>query len=504
MNKTFYVTTAIPYVNASPHIGFAMEIIEADALARYHSLVGEDSYFLTGTDEHGSKLYKLAKEQGINPQEICDENAEKYEGLKKLLNLSNNDFIRTTDKKRHYPASQKLWQKLVDSGDIYKGSYDGLYCSGCEAFLNEKDLLDGKCPTHKKEPDKLSEENYFFKLSNYTEQILDMIESNLYEIVPAFRKNEILNVIKNGLHDVSFSRPKEVLPWGIPVPGDDSQVMYVWCDALSNYISALDYLNDGNLFIKFWQNCDQIVHVIGKDIVRFHVAIWPAMLLAAGIQIPHKVLVHGFITSEGQKMSKSLGNVVDPVEVVQTYGTDPLRYYLLSEIPVGKDGDFSLKRFEELYSSDLANNLGNLVNRVISMIGRYEVDLTKKDEELKLEIEETWKNYHSRWEKYELQLACHDIRELLVRGNQYIEQKKPWELAKIDRDSLEKVLFCLYELLRAASAMLAPIMPEASSRLRQKLGLKEIKTFSEEEEWGSINKAKLDLGEPLFPRLETK
>lgn len=277
--------------------------------------------------------------------------------------------------------------------------------------------------------------------------------------------------------------------------------MYVWCDALTNYISALGYKEEGELYEKFWKG-DEVVHVIGKDILRFHVVIWPAMLLAAGVPLPKKALVHGFITSQGKKMSKSLGNVVDPLEIVRKYGLDPFRYYLLNEIPMGKDGDFSYARFEELYNANLANNLGNLVNRVLSMIKRYEVDLSLQDDELRAEINKSWQAYHQHFEKFDLHLVCQEITKILMRGNQYIEQKKPWELAKQDQEALGKVLFNLYELLRATSSMLAPIMPETSEKLRQKLGLRELLIFSEEETWGSQKNPKLEVGEPLFPKLE--
>jgi len=503
MPKTFYVTTAIPYVNSNPHIGFALEILEADALARYHRLLGEDVRFLTGTDDHGSKIYKLAQSEGVTPQEICDRYAVKFEELKDLLALSNDDFIRTTDQKRHYPGAQELWRRLVKSGDIYKGNYEGLYCSGCEAYLTEKELVDGKCPTHQTAPEKVSEENYFFKLSKYSKQLEQILEENEYEIVPAFRKTEILNVIKEGLRDISFSRPRSVLPWGIPVPDDDEQVMYVWCDALSNYITALDFAKDGKLYQKFWVKGDQRVHVIGKDIVRFHVAIWPAMLLAAGVPLPHKILIHGFVTSNGQKMSKSLGNVVDPQEMVSKYGVDALRYYLLREIPVGKDGDFNLTRFVELFNSDLANNLGNLTNRVLALLTKSKEFPKQLDQALLDQVEKTEKAYHEHFAKFELHLATEDLVKLLVQANQYVDQQKPWELAKTDQGRLGIVLWSLYEVLRKVSGLLMPIMPGAAGRLREKLGLPALETFKADDQKLDYAKLTPAAGTPLFPRIET-
>src|SRR3989338_8588618 len=307
----FYITTAIAYVNASPHIGHSLEFIQADVMARYHRLRGDDVYFLTGTDEHGVKIYETAKDAGVETKDFVDKNAKKYIALKEILTLSNDDFIRTTEA-RHKTGAKKIWNKMVEAGDIYKDVYKGNYCVGCEAYVPDKDLDEnGNCPIHKKKPKLLEEENYFFRLSKYSDRIRKAIESDELLVLPASRKNEMLNIIgEEGLKDVSFSRPKEVLPWGIDVPNDDSQVMYVWCDALSNYITAMDYENEGEKW-RYWP-CD--VHLIGKDILRFHAGIWIGMLMSADIEIPRAVYVHGFITSEGQKMSKSLGNVVDPLE----------------------------------------------------------------------------------------------------------------------------------------------------------------------------------------------
>ncbi len=386
MLKNFYITTSIAYANAAPHIGYAMEICQADVLARYHRMKSDDVFFLSGTDENGSKIKKTALEKKVDPQKFVDENSAKFQLLLDTLNISNNDFIRTTDKKRHWPAAQKIWNELVKKGDIYKSSYEGYYCVGCEAYLTEKDLIDGKCSNHQKVPEKIKEENYFFKLSKYSKMIQEKIESGELEILPESRKNEILNVIKDGLKDISFSRPKKTLDWGVPVPNDETQTMYVWCDALTNYISALGYGNDyichsreggnpllpqsanlANNFQKYWP---ADIHLIGKDILRFHAAIWPAMLISADLPLPKKIFVHGFITSNGQKISKSLGNIIDPFEVIDKYGVDALRYYLLKEIPSGGDGDFSFERFEEVYQADLANGIGNLVYRVLTMIER--------------------------------------------------------------------------------------------------------------------------------------
>jgi len=322
----FYITTAIIYTNAKPHIGFALEITQADVITRFHRLKGDDVFFLTGSDEHGIKNMRAAKSAGISPQTFVDENTAAAIELTKRLNISNDDYIRTTDNERHWPTAQDIWKKLVKSGDIYKKKYQGKYCAGCETFVKESDLIDGKCPIHDKEPEIIEEENYFFKLSKYQKQLTKILESDEYQIVPNSKKNEMLSFIRQGLDDVSFSRPKKILPWGIPVPDDDTHVMYVWCDALTNYLSGIGYTTDKKKFKKYWP---ADIHLIGKDIMRFHALFWPAMLLSADIPLPKKLLVHSFITSQGKKMSKSLGNVIEPFSQIDKYGTDSVRSHLM-------------------------------------------------------------------------------------------------------------------------------------------------------------------------------
>jgi len=496
----YYVTTSIPYANANPHIGFAMEAIEADFLARYHRMLGDDVYFLTGTDEHGMKIHDTAEELGKTPQEHVDAIASKNKELKELLNLSYDDFIRTTSD-RHKKGAQKLWMKLVESDDIYKDKYEGFYCKGCEAYVTEKDLEDGKCPTHKKEVEKFSEENYYFKLSKYSEKIVELIEKGELKVEPEFRKREFLNVAKEGLHDVSFSRPKDKLSWGVEVPNDPEHTMYVWCDALSNYITALDYENEGELFKKYWP-CDD--HVIGKDIVRFHVGIWIGILLSAGIEIPKRVPIHGFISSGGHKMSKSLNNVISPFDVVEKYGTDPLRYYLLREIPTTEDGDFTIERFEELYNSELANNLGNLMNRVIKMTERYfegkVPEATNNDFEEK--TSKMWKTYHEKIDKFDIKKAAEEVMYLIDDANKYIEDTKPWVLAKEDEKALGNVLYNLLEVLRHVGYALHPFIPETSEKILKVFGAKPlVKDF---EKWGTLKSgSQIKECDQLFPRLET-
>lgn len=495
--KKFYITTAIPYVNAAPHVGFAMEAAQADALRRYHAMKGDETYFLTGVDEHGVKLYDTAKAAGKDTQAFADENAEKFKALKGVLNLSNDGFIRTTSS-YHKKGARKLWSVLFENGDIYKGVYKGNYCSGCEAFIADKDLVDGKCPNHDRVPQVLEEENYFFKLSKYSGKIRELIESGKLLILPESRKNEMLNLIGDGgLRDVSFSRPKSVLPWGIDVPNDDSQVMYVWCDALSNYITALGYGEDDaggggaggdELFKKFWP---ADVHLIGKDILRFHAGVWIGMLLSAKLLIPRAIYVHGFVTSEGKKMSKSIGNVVDPLAYVDEFGVDALRYYLLREIPTGDDGDFSRGRFIELYNSELANNYGNLVSRIFMMVERYcdcEVH-GKSGTEFAEKIAVFWKGYDFGFENFNIKSALESAVALIDFGNKYVDEQKPWALAKVDIKATEAVLFNLLAIVREASMMLSPVIPGKASSVLERLQVLE-------------DGFKVTKGDALFPKIE--
>ena len=530
--KNFYITTSIAYANAAPHIGYAMEICQADVLARYHRMKSDDVFFLSGTDENGSKIKKTALEKKVDPQKFVDENSAKFQLLLDTLNISNNDFIRTTDKIRHWPAAQKLWNKLVETGDIYKSGYEGYYCVGCEAYLTEKDLVNGKCPNHQKAPERVKEENYFFKLSKYSKIIQEKIENGELEILPESRKNEILNVIKDGLKDVSFSRPKKTLDWGVPVPNDETQTMYVWCDALTNYISALGYGESGvhsleyknsslnetnsyrlkpelqnNKFQKYWP---ADIHLIGKDILRFHAAIWPAMLLSANLPLPKKIFVHGFITSGGQKMSKSLGNIIDPFEVVDKYGVDALRYYLLKEIPSGGDGNFSYERFKEIYQADLANGIGNLTARIITLgtkIENWKSPFEKGGwEDFETKIKNTWLNYEKLLNNFRLNEALETTRKLMSACDEYIEQNKPWQL---ESEEKEKVVYNLLESLRHIAWMIYPFMPETSNKIFAQLFAdeqerkKELnKSLKQAQKWGGLKAGtKTKRGEILFPRL---
>lgn len=504
-NKVF-ISTSIPYVNGEPHVGFAMEGIEADAVARYFRLMGKETFFLTGADENGVKIYKTAQAQGIETQALCDQNADKFKKLAETLDFTNNGFIRTTDQEKHWPGAQEMWKRIKLNDDIYMKTYEGLYCEGCETFMTEKELVDGNCPNHKKPPVPISENNYFFKLSKYTDKLKDLITKDEIKVVPSFRKNEILALLEEGLQDVSFSRTRQSLPWGVPVPDDENQVMYVWCDALTNYISGLGFGGKEDAdYQKFWNNEDvERIHVIGKDITRFHLAIWPGMLLSAGVKLPTKVLVHGFITADGEKMSKSLGNVVDPFEYSNQYGVDPLRYYLLREIPVGRDGDFTRQHFEEIYNAHLANGLGNLVNRVVVMLKKNEIDLSNFEDVIEGEkiITEFWDKYKEKMDGLLLNEGVHVVWDLIDFANKKIDQEKPWVLAKNDIERMKNVLVSLLEVVRHIALMLIPILPEAAEKIRIMLGLDEITIIETENQWKGENFTSLNEPKVLFPRLE--
>ncbi len=479
--EKFYITTSIAYTNAPPHIGFALELIQADVLARYNRLQGKDIYFLTGTDEHGTKVEKAAKEAGKTPQEFVDQISQKFQKLTQSLNISNTDFIRTTDTKRHLPAVEKVWKKLQENNDLYKQKYKGFYCSGCEAFLTKKDLVEGKCPHHQKEPQIIEEENYFFRLSKYQDRLKEVIEKDELKIIPEERKNEILSFIAQGLEDISFSRSKKRLKWGFSVPGDDEQVIYVWCDALTNYISALGFATNSDNFQKFWP---ADVHCIGKDILRFHAVYWPAILLSLNLPLPKSILVHGFITVEGQKMSKSLGNVIDPFELVEKYGAEAVRYYLLREIPTTRDGDFSYQKFEKRYNDDLAKGLGNLVARVVGIARKLKAPAcrqarqnskiktppagragTTQSPKLQNNIETAQKKYHKAIEEFKLNEALIVIWELVGFCDKLIEEKRLWEEKEENRQEIEN----LVATIKIIAKLLEPFLPKTSEKIVEQL-----------------------------------
>lgn len=492
MKRKFYITTSIAYTNALPHVGFALELIQADVLARYHRLLGEDVFFLTGTDEHGAKNVRAAEAAGKSPKEFTDKISAKFRELTKTLNISNDDFIRTTDRKRHWPSVKKAWLQLKKNNDIYKKKYRGLYCVGCEAFITRKDLRDGKCAQHQKKPEVVEEENYFFRLSKYSERVAKAIKDNKIQIVPLSRKNEILSFIKRGVEDISCSRPRKDLQWGIPVPEDNTQTVYIWLEALLNYISALEYDKSGVKFKKYWP---ADVQCIGKDIFRFHSLLWPALLTALGLPLPRVIFVHGFITVCGQKMSKSLGNVVDPFLLVKKYGTDPLRYYLLREIPPTEDGDFSYEKFEERYNADLAKGLGNLVARVVTLATKWKMQNVKckmTSQSSKL-INQTRRDYARAFEGFRFNEGLAGIWKLISWCDRYIDRERPWENAhQKSKIKNQKVLYDLLFALANIASMLQPFLPETSRKIFTQLGIQ-----PSDKKW--LFKPKK--GKVLFPRL---
>ncbi|MBR4596887.1 MAG: methionine--tRNA ligase [Opitutales bacterium] len=508
--KNFYITTAIDYANGSPHLGHAYEKVLTDVIARYKRLCGENVRFLTGLDEHGQKVQQSARKAGIEPIAFCDAQAEKFRELCRLLNISNDDYIRTTQE-RHKKVVRQLLQKLFDKGEIYKAQYKGFYSARQEQFLLEKDKNeDGTWPEIFGEVVEITESNYFFKIGKYQEWLVKYISSHEDFIFPRFRAKQVLEFLKEPLNDLCISRPKERLEWGIPLPFDENYVTYVWFDALVNYISAIGYGEPD-----FEKNWPANFHVIGKDIlVPPHAVYWPIMLKALGIEIPQSLLVHGWWLSSGEKMSKSLGNIVNPLDLISQFGTDPFRYFLMREMNVGQDSDFSADQFLTRYTSDLGNDLGNLVSRTLNMSHRYCEGVVKAqqiDEEPEQTLRNLWgQTADAAMQMYEgmqfhtaLETAFNFIRAI----NRYAEQRAPWKLAKSedpqDKLRLETSLACMAEGLRLAAVLLAPIMPQVSEKILNLLGQKSAEKFEGNLAWGqSLLGAKLAPQEILFPRLQ--
>lgn len=462
MGKNLYITTAIPYVNGTPHIGNALDYLLADTWARYQRQNGREVRFQVGTDEHGNKIAAKAAENGLDPQSYTDQMYPNFESLMKKVGAGYTDFIRTTDA-HHKGAVQYIWQQLLPY--IYKGTYQGWYCMGHEAFFTDKEVetTGGVCPDHQTPYEQVSEENYYLKTGEFTDRIREAIEKNKMQIVPEFRKNEFLNLIKDGLPDVSISRPKKNLTWGVPVPGDPDQIMYVWLDALSNYLTVLGY-PDRAEWQEFWP---AEVQVVGKDILRFHAGIWPAMLLGLGVSLPKKLLVHGFVNVGGAKMSKTVGNVVDPNEIIDQYGVDAFRYYFSRHVPTLEDGDFTWEKFENAYNNELANDLGNLVARVANMITKYQAGVIG-DAPLG---EHDMKQYHGAFERLEFNKALDEVWRMVRALNKYIDDVKPWQIAKQkenDSDAephlAEVLAHCAGNLLQIGD-LLVPFMPTTAKAI---------------------------------------
>ena len=491
MKDKFYITTSIPYLNGAPHLGHALEFVQTDILARYNRLLEKDVFFLSGADEHGAKIVRSAESAGKNPKDFVDARVLKFLELIASFGISNNDFLRTSDQKRHWPGAQELWKKMQDAGDIYKSNYKGFYCVGHEAFVTEKDLEDGKCALHKNEPEKIEEENYFFKLSKYSKKVKELIEKNEFKIFPEFRKNEVLNMLEES-QDISFSRPSKDLSWGIPVPDDTTQTMYVWCDALSNYITALGF-GRGDEKMSYWP---ADVHVIGKDIIKFHAIFWPAMLLSAGLPLPSAIFVHGFINNKGEKMSKTTGNVVDPFSLIEKYGKDAVRFYLAHEVSTFGDSDYSEEHFQDVYEGLLVSRLGNLVSRVGKMIQNIggEVDNSSM-EEFVLDIEKIWQDYHGFMKKYEIGEAIKLVWGLIHKLDGYIEENKVYKLIKENPEIAKTKLWFLARFIVSIGWLIKPFLPETSDKILKTFGADD----NQKDSWKKFEVKELI---HLFPRIE--
>ena len=503
----FYITTAIDYVNSQPHLGTAYEKITADVIARYKRLSGIETRFLMGNDEHSQNVYQRAKEEGLDPLAFCDRMETSFRTVWERLDISFDDFIRTTEE-RHRLGVTALVRRIADAGDLYEGAYEGWYCVSCEAFKQEKDLVDGNCSVHQKPPQWIKEKNYFFRLSKYRQRLLEHYASNPDFLQPDIRRNEILRFLEAGLEDISMSRTGQA--WGIPLPHDSDSVVYVWVDALINYLSAVGYGTDDELFETWWPAS---LHVVGKDITRFHCVIWPAMLMSAGLALPHQVFGHGWVHWKGQKMSKSLGTVLDPLEAAERFGPDPLRLYLTKEITYGQDGDFTWERFEDRYNVDLANNLGNLVSRFSSMVHRYREGRleppSRTSGPLAAHADGAVRRYQEAMDAFALHRGIAAAFELIDSTNEFIASVQPWAVAKdMSRAAeLDQQLYDVGEAIRIAALLLWPVMPTSCTKILARIGeTRDVATLRlvSDTQWSTSLARVVTKGDPLWPRLDTR
>ena len=512
--KPFYVTTPIYYVNSVPHLGTAYTTVATDVISRYRRMTGHDVFFLTGLDEHGQKVSQAAEEAGVSPQEWCDSIAPKFEEAWKLLGISNDDFIRTTEE-RHTLGVQAFWTKLHDDGYLYKGRYEGWYCVPCETYYAEDQLVEGECPSCGREVEFLTEDNWFFKLSEFAEPLLAYYEAHPDFVQPETRRNEVVSFVKSGLKDLSISRT--TFEWGIPLPFDEGHVTYVWIDALLNYITAMGYgAKDGELAERFERYWPAQIQFVGKDIIRFHCVIWPAMLMAADLELPETVFAHGFLLTKGEKMSKSKGNAQTPADLIERFGVDAYRYYFMRDVQFGMDGSISMESMVQRYNGDLANDWGNLCSRLFNMTEKY-LDglvpapptdaLTDADETIKALAGVLPEKYEEAMQRLDYVAALEATWDVIKESNRYLEQSEPWNLAKTDqtRPRLEAVLYNALEAVRIAAMFCAPIMPQTSAEVWNRIGLGDIAAVTDiatEAEWGRLPMGnRVTKGDSLYPRI---
>lgn len=519
MGETAFISTTIPYVNAPPHLGHALEYVEADTYARHMSSMGIDVYFLTGSDENSLKNVLAAEQQGLSPRELVDRNVAHFEQLLEALDVRYRRFIRTSVDNDHLDGARLIWERMEAAGDIYSRDYEGLYCVGCEQFYTPAELVDGKCPEHHVEPELVSETNYFFRLSKYADPLLKALDSGELRVVPQTRFNEVTGFIRSGLEDISISRSTgRARGWGIEVPGDPGHVMYVWIDALSNYTSALGWSRGADEYRRYWEGARHRIHVVGKGVLRFHAVYWPAMLLSAGLPIPTEVVVHGYITASGRKIGKSLGNAVDPADLIKRYGVDAVRYCLLADFSPFGDGDFSEERLVSRYNTDLANGLGNLVSRVSSMTLSYRdgivpaaADTGPFEASLAQQVAATEAGAHEAMAGYDHKLALARIWDLVRRANAYVDERAPWKLAKAAASgddtasaALDTTLHHLVAAVRQLGTLVSPYLPGPGAAILDAVGASASPVQAAATWLDGIEGSEVTKPPALFPRLEVQ